>query len=307
MNTKFIHIGCHKCGSTFIQGEVLPKLKHITPVSFMEGHPVAEDMDYLVQCGELYYDTHKAEDGIQAKLKASSNICLSSEALSGTGVGVLGAGHQIPHIASRLRRVFGEVPVLILIRNQKSAIESLYKDDVKYGFLMDYEGWFTSRTNSQQLNYFKYSPLIECYQKCFGEQNVKVFLFEELFSRKTIETILQDFDIEHEGMDDIDFNRKFNDAYSSPSLIVARWVNRLFGSKLTYGVGIGRDPGLRAYNFWRYSLSRKVDTMAEKWNVPKPKYDFKGYGKLLRGLFQEDNKRTEKLTGKQLKAHGYIV
>ena len=41
-NRTFIHIGCHKAGSTFVQEELLQKLKNIKPITFFNKNEYLE-------------------------------------------------------------------------------------------------------------------------------------------------------------------------------------------------------------------------------------------------------------------------
>lgn len=305
MNVKFIHIGCHKCGSTFLQAEVWPKIKGLKPLQYLHDYPIYEEMEYLVRCGELYYEQNKVEKAIHNKIAHYGDICLSSEAFSGTDSQILGAGQQIKYIAERLRSIFGKTKILIVIRNQKKIIPSLYLDDVKYGYMVNFKQWIQWRLDTYGLNYFKYAPMIECYMNLFGKGNVKAILFEELFMIETIQSILKDFDLNSEGIETIDFSKRFNEAYSAPSLAVAKAVNRLFGSKLTYGSIYGPAP-VKMYNLWRYHGAPVLDRLSQKLNIPSPQCDFEGYNKLLYDYFHEDNKKSSLLIGKDLSKFGYV-
>jgi len=306
MNTKFIHVGCHKCGSTFLQREVFPKLKNIKTLTFVEENPLSEEINYLTQCGELYYKHSYVEKNIHEKLKDFDDICLSSEGFSGTNNFILGTGHQIKYIASRLKRIFGKTKILIIIRNQKKSLPSLYKDDIKYGYLLDFKQWIQYRYDSCSLNYFKYSYLIECYQKYFGIDNVKVVLFESLFNKQTFDQLSIDLNINPSFIESINLKRKFNESYTWPSLIVAKLLNRHFGSKLTHGVTFGKSNSLRIYNWWRYNYSRKIDRLSKIVGINDPNYDFENYNNILYELYHDDNKRVSKLLNVNLLDYNYV-
>lgn len=305
MNVRFIHIGCHKCGSTFLQAEVWPKIKGLKPLQYLHDYPIYEEMEYLIRCGELYYEEDKIKKAIHDKIAQYEDVCLSSEAFSGTDSGILGQGHQIKYIAERLHTIFGATKILIVIRDQRKALPSLYLDDVKYGYLTDFKQWIHWRLNTCGLNYFKYAPMIECYMNLFGKGNVKVVLFEELFKIETIQRILDDFDLNSEGIKTIDFSKRFNEAYSAPSLAVARVVNILSGSKLTYGSIYGPAP-VKMYNLWRYKCAPVVDRLSKKLNIPAPKCNFDGYDEILYEQFHESNMRVSEIIGKDLTKYGYV-
>ena len=54
----YLHIGCHKSGSTFLQKEVLPNLKNISTSTFYDYHDrdIFEKLLYICRCADIYYD-----------------------------------------------------------------------------------------------------------------------------------------------------------------------------------------------------------------------------------------------------------
>ena len=202
-NKTFIHIGCHKAGSTFIQGELLQKLNNIKPVTYFNKKDYLEnEFLYISQCADIYYD-NKVENSISKYYSEFQNIFISTEGFSGTGYNVFTGGFLIESIAKRLSNIFPDAKILIVIRNQKEAIESYFKDDVKYGYLSNFEAWFNWRLNTYQLNYFKYFNLVKTYQKIFGRDNVKVLLFENLFDFEYLNKSLKEFGVNVSGIDQL--------------------------------------------------------------------------------------------------------
>jgi len=304
-NKTCIHVGCHKCGSTFLQVEVLPKLKNITAITFYEDDFLLDEMLYLCQCAELYYDQN-IENKIRSSIEGFSRIFISSEAFSGTGYNVFTGGYLVKTIAKRLKRIFGTAKIFIVIREQKACIESYYRDDVKYGFLGDFEKWFEWRYENCQLNYFKYYPLVKCYADIFGISNVSVLLFEQLFETQMLIRKLCELNIDTEGIQNINFKRRFNESYSPLSFRMTFNINRFFGSKLSHGVTFGKDPRLYVYNLWRYNLSKRVDKVSYALGIKKIKFGFSGYEEQLHDMFHEGNRELSLLTGENLFKFGYV-
>jgi len=305
MNIKFIHVGCHKCGSTFLQEEVWPRIKGLTPFIYGQNYSICDEMEYLVRCGELYYFLDKIKKSVHDKISQYKDVCLSSESFCGIDYAVLGTGHQVKYIPKRLLDIFGKTKILIVIRNQMKILPSFYLDFVRYGYLLNFKEWIDWLFQTYSYNYFKYSYVINCYIKSFGRENVKVVLFEELFNRDTIRDILEEFMIDPNNLNDVDFNKKRNEAYSLPSLVIAKIINRRFGSKLVYGAGPGPSP-VKIYNFFRFRCAPLIDSISKKLRVPSPKYYFEGYHEILYELFSEDNKRVSEIISKDLKGYGYI-
>lgn len=302
-NKTFIHVGCHKAGSTFFQAELLPKLVNLNTITFYDGdkNKSLDDFLYISQCADLYYEK-AAEIRLIKKFKNLKNIFISSEAFSGTGYNIFTGGFLIKSIAQRLHNIFPNGKIVIIIRNQKDAIESYYKDDIMYGYLGDFESWFKWRLNNHQLNYFKYLQLIDTYMSIFGKKNVKVLLFEKIFEVNYIKKNFEEFGVEINGIQNVNFQKMYNETYSSISLKIAPLINRFFGSKLTHGVNFGKDNRIKVYNLWRYQLSNYFNKLSKK----RIFFNFDDYDNLLKINFQKNNNQLSKLININLKKNGYI-
>ena len=304
-NETFIHIGCHKTGSTFIQGELLQKLNNIKPVTYFNKKDYLEnEFLYISQCADIYYD-NKVENSISKYYSEFQNIFISTEGFSGTGYNVFTGGFLIESIAKRLSNIFPDAKILIVIRNQKEAIESYFKDDVKYGYLSNFEAWFNWRLNTHQLNYFKYFNLVKTYQKIFGRDNVKVLLFENLFDFEYLNKSLKEFGVNVSGIENVDFNKSFNKTYSPLTLKLTPIINRFFGSKLSHGVTFGDDPRLKVYNFWRNNISNQLDKISFKFGLKKNNFNFPGYENLIYDQFHSDNLRLSEIIDTDLSKYNY--
>ena len=301
-----IHIGCHKAGSTWLQADVFPKIKDLDAITFYKENPIENEINYMQTCGEPYYEKLLIEQNVVNYLNGKKNVIISSEGFSGAGnTTLLGMGHQVRPICKRILDMFGRCQILIVIRNQRSALFSLYRDDIKLGYVMTFKNWIEARDSCFALNYFKYSGLIKTYLENFGKDNVKVILFEELFEKKTIDSILNGYGLRHLGTDDIDYKKKYNIGYGPLSLTTSRIINRLLNTKLNKGLGLGRHVNLRTYNYWRYNLSRRIDKLNSVFKLKKFSKSFDGYESILKRLYHDDNNRVSKLISKNLIDYEY--
>ena len=205
-----------------------------------------------------------------------------------------------------MHRVFPNGKVIIIIRNQKDAVESYYKDDIKLGFLGDYKSWLEYRANSYQLNYFKYYNMIKIYFEIFGKKNVNVILFEKLFHKDYLKNNLENFGLDTSGIENVNFNKKYNKTYLPLTLKITPLINRIFGSKLTHGVAHGNDPRLRVYNLWRNYLSKYFNKLSLFVKMKKFNLEFSGYDNFLNDQFHTDNEKLSELIDIDLKKYGYF-
>lgn len=301
---RLIHIGCHKCGSTFIQDEVFRKLRN--PWAVHPGHTkgfldLLREWFDLVYCADPYFETEK--DRVYSAIRSritSPEAILSWEGFSGHG-SALGQGYHIPHIARRLRELYPEAGILIIIRNQRTFIASIYKDDVTYGITVPFREWFEWRERYSAHNYVKYSVLIETYQRLFGRSRVRVLLFEELFSEEVFRRLFEEFGVDPAGLEHVDFRRRHNPSFGRLAFLGTLLVNRFAGSKLNL---CDRESWL--YGRWRWRYAPKIDRWAKRWAWNRLSFDFPGLDERLRKLYHEDNLRTSELIGRDLQAVGYV-
>lgn len=295
---KFIHIGHHKCGSTFIQYEVLPKIEDLHPMPFIDTGcitPFHKELMYLIRCDNLFFDIEK----IRPAFQFPDFDCISYESFVGHGTMEARAGHQISQVAHRLHELFGETYILFIIRNQKTFIPSLYRDDLKFGYVCDFEDWFRRRLLFSQLNWCRFAPIIQQYQNIFGENKVKVVCFEDLFKTETLHDIFNSFGISSKGLEKVQFDRVLNPGLSPLAQTLTRLVNRSFGSKANMGKG-------RVYATWRQYGIPWANRLSARFGMHHKKLNFAGYDDLMRELYHEDNLTTSQLTGLDLHSKGYL-
>lgn len=305
LNVKCIHIGCHRCGSTFIQKRVLTRLTRITPLTYDINHGILKELTYLVLCGDLYYDAGKIRGPIRERLAGLDNIVVSLDSFSGLDEG-LGPGYQMSYVPGRLHDIFGETGILVIVRNQESCLSSFYRSIVRKGCLASFKVWIRNQHKDHHLDFLKYSRLIQAYADVFGKANVEVVLFEELFRRETFERMLSRFGIETAGLDAVDLDRRENESLTGPTLTMTRFVHHMTGSKLTHRVNVGEEPSLRAYNWWRYRIAPRLNSLCVRMGFSSTSFEFDGYREFLRDLYHEDNRRLSEWIGRDLAPYGYV-
>lgn len=174
----FIHPGFPKCGSTFLQNSIFsihPQVDYIGPESW--DNRGFNSMFMNVKTADYNPDAVRALFSSAGKTRI-----LSVETLLGDPYLNPMAGEVY---AKRLKDTFPHAKILLFIRSQPEALESLILQWVKTGWTgrMGVTDFFKPKkfyTDILQfdLSYFKYSQTIKLYQTYFGKENVKVFLFE---------------------------------------------------------------------------------------------------------------------------------
>jgi hypothetical protein len=299
INVKFLHVGHHKCGSSFLQYEVLPKIKGLQdlPGKRKDGKSNAELRQAWIRMitqSDMYFDFEKT---VRPFYDVDFN-CISNEGFVGFGSSEASAGLQVQQTAERLHRLFGDTKILIVIRNQKSILRSMYIDDIEYGLSVPFRKWIEGRAVRSQLDWFRFSGIVETYQKLFGAGNVKVVRYEDLFNVNTLEEIFTSFEISSDGLETVDFGRRVNQSMAAPTLAASKVVNRLIGTRANWADGL-------AYKYWIAYAQPALNRVSDLLHVKKPNLYYNGYNELLAEQFHDDNRRTSELIGMDLHEHGY--
>jgi hypothetical protein len=175
----FLHVGYPKCASTFLQKKIFsphPDIDYIGPETGVNRN-----------FNELFFNTTESLYDPEAVrncfLKNGKTKLLSIETLVGDGF--------TSHIngdfyARRLSETFPNAKIIIIVRNQENAIESLVMQWIKSGW----SGKFSPNDFFKQIklyteqvgfdyDLFKYTRTINYYRRLFGSNNVHVLFFED--------------------------------------------------------------------------------------------------------------------------------
>jgi hypothetical protein len=184
-----VHVGMARTGTTWLQKHVFANSPHL----FTPADPSLPPMERAKQLGrrlckddkerlvsELDFDVAAFRRECDAILvPASQRAVISSERLSGS---VLSGGFDRAIISRRIKAVFPNARILLVIREQRALLMSMYIQYLKYG------GWhmiedFVDPPSDGRLpcftpSYLMYDRLISLYQESFGKANVLVLPYE---------------------------------------------------------------------------------------------------------------------------------
>jgi len=188
MIDNIIHIGFPKTGTTSLQKGYF--LQH--PDFIFQGQPCISDklrrlveLDILTK-SELEYDHETVTGGFQdeiavlRKQKPGKVFVFSHEALTYRTESFT---TDMAEIARRLHDIFGEAKIVITIRRQDEMFCSLYQQAVQGGCYVSFSNYLDYYMGVYYMSFLpllKYIPLINCYEKLFGKENVLVQCFEKM-------------------------------------------------------------------------------------------------------------------------------
>jgi sulfotransferase family protein len=188
-----IHIGFPKTGTTWLQHAVIPRLSRVASL----GKPASVDVRYyywfqdLLACDSFAFDPIVFRDRFAALNEvnrgalAARDVKLASfELLSGE----LYTGQDSKALLDRLHAIFGDVKIVITIREQAAMVESIYRHYVASGGSLHVREFVYKIMspcvdvwgNRYLLQRFQYDRTTEYCRGRFGAENVCVVPFELL-------------------------------------------------------------------------------------------------------------------------------
>lgn len=182
----FLHVGFPKTATTTLQNNLFCNLQDFDII----GQPFSRDnieMQRIVQsitdCESMEYKHENVCGQFGPFLTDRSKLLISEEAFS-TGSSLSGRVDRM-EIAFRLAKLFPDAKILIVLREQKSIIKSVYLQRLKIdpNFNLGFNEWFCKNiAESHKENIFQYfffDKFICLYENFFDLKNVKVLLFEQ--------------------------------------------------------------------------------------------------------------------------------
>ena len=178
-----IHVGYQRTGSTWLQKHLFAGENTGFCSPFQKGGDI---MDRLVLVHPFEFD---AEDhrpyfsNILGKVGASGLIpVVSSERMIGSSIC---GGFDAMQMAERLHSVFETPRILLVVREQRSLILSLYKTYLRAGGIMPIDDFLDPPEKGRgfiphfSLGHFRFEKIIKYYDKLFDRENVLVLAYEK--------------------------------------------------------------------------------------------------------------------------------
>jgi hypothetical protein len=228
----YIHLGLHKTASTFFQRKFYPNHHEFNYLHLRDKNTLGAFNQYVLRENDLFFKEEKAIEFFyqnldQEKLYNEKRITLCEEQFS--GFPLLDAYNR-KRIFDRLHLIFPKAKYILVLRNQRDFIISMYAEYLKKGGQESFTN-FLSVSNTHlnfsrgtYLHYYKYYDYIS---SVVGINNIQILYYEDLIDtpKYFFEIILNYFEVDF----DIDLsilNRKENVSFSSSEYEKVRFLNR---------------------------------------------------------------------------------
>lgn len=302
-----IHIGFPKTASTWFQRAFYP---HVTQPRYVDRALVNAA---LLHANALTFDGAEARRTLDLPEGEAGILC--EEGLCGYlhNGGVLGMESRV--IADQLHATFPEARIVIFIRSQPRILVAAYQQYVRAGgtygphryfFPQDYLIGPNAVAYKQprfDIDFFRYSPLIEHYERLFGRDRVHVFLFEE-FQRGGLDWLREyagtlDLDVEWSA---ISLAPKLS-SYGLPLTWLARFLALFSARSVLDKRHLIHIPG------WHKARRRILETLNRTGLFGRPPSLEQLVGRdtasWLNGYYAADNRHLVDHRGLALADHGY--
>lgn len=251
-----VHVGYQKAGSTWLQQNFFSKLPDVNTVI---SPPFVREIKNVSD--PKFAFNRLAKEIVKLKKSEEINI-FSSEGFIG---GVLAPGNMgvWDRTCNRLKLFFPEAKIIIIIRNQHSILNSIYKHEIRMGYGYSFDSFYRNHCLFNGiLDMLDFFTIVRYYMKNF--EAVKVIPFESLFSCETVKGLCE-FIGREDISEELDFSEKLNSGFGAWSLNITKMINARFPTKLQ------QFENLFVYPRWRYSWSRKIDALERKFCSGKRK------------------------------------
>jgi hypothetical protein len=310
-----IHIGYHKTGSSWLQRFVFSAKAGAGFTRFDKGRDGPINT-LIVSPNALDFDADAARGRFTELIGGATERGLtpvvSSERLSGhpfTG------GYDSKDLAERLAAVFPDGRVLIVIREQREAVLSTYRQYVKAGGpwklrqFLDPPVDTRTRIRLFDSRHFAYHRLIRTYQRLYGEDRVLVLPYELLRTEpKRFVTSIAGFAgaaLPEGFVDSLPVDARPNLASSAVATRAKRVANRLIARSDLNPAPLIAAPRLDAIARRHMGV---LDRLVPGFVASRlERRDRDRVSKAVGDRFEDSNRATCDLCGLDLAARGYSV
>lgn len=264
----------------------------------------------LIDPGPFAFDTAAALAVIESAVAAAPGLIpvISSEALAGN---MFCGGYNGKECIDRVAELAPGASVLLVVREQRALIRSLYKSLVTWGMPHSIERLLNPvepRLSPQfNLDFLRFDQRVSYYQQLFGAERVKVLAYESfadnpegfLTELAVFASVPADF-ANRPGEAPVE--RRVNSGQTLTNLYLQRWLNYFFHSGPFNYAGLWRADDTAWVRRIQRSRRNPLPRFMDNWFEARFANTVATH---TAGEFADSNRRLQKLTGLDLASFGY--
>lgn len=267
---------------------------------------------FLIDATPFTFKTDKAMSWVEKSLRETPNSANLQQLI--TGESLVGhthcGGYNAKINADRLKELCPQAKILIVVREQKATIRSLYKTFVIWGMPHSIDRILKpvepNLSPQFHLDFLRYDLLVAYYQQLYGKDQVLVLPYE-LFADDGAGFLRKIFDfcaIENaeEKIKKLPINRKVNRGQTLVNLLIERWRNYFFLSTPFNYAGLFKPTEAGLKKRIARSKNNPFPSFMDNWFESRFKQKVDAQ---CAGQFAESNRQLQKITGLDLKKYGY--
>lgn len=299
-----IHIGYHKAASTVLQDQIFglkdgifappDEPRHALVHRFVVPQPMCFDAD----AARVHYDPDRGRADADGRV-----FVLSHERFSGYPPA---GGFDSTIIADRLQRSFPDARILMVVREQRASILSMYSQYVTDGGDLSLRDYLTPREPYLKRmpgfspEFYRYDRLLSHYRELFGATRVLCLPVEE-FARDPTGFLARLYRfVGHDGPPPPTGSQ--NVKRSAAFQILQRHVNRLSMNELSPGRGFPLGSARRRFGGLSRHLGPKLTSNIDSRLEARMK---RVIAHRFAGHFADSNSRLSEMIGFDLADYGY--
>ncbi|HUE92483.1 sulfotransferase domain-containing protein [Pseudomonas sp.] len=312
-NAPLVHIGYPKSLSKWLQKNLfIPEMGFIKCLNPELVH------ELLVSKKPFQFDCQAIQGKVNFAIARANKILpppqaiqlvpvVTSEALVGN---MFCGGFDAELLAQRLVHSFPQAKILIVVREQRQMIRSLFSTAVAWGIPHKIEDFLSPRDENIapqfSCEYLFYDALVSYYQEIFSKDRVVVVPYELFKSDPAafVGKIMQLYPTTYNSVNfsNLPFNAVVNQGQTAIETNAQRFLNSCFlRTPFNYsGWFNDRDSWRLVRNTWRAPLSKTNYLVSCLETRLAKKIE-----RLTMGRFSDSNKRLSQLTGMDFSAFGY--
>lgn len=311
LKAPLIHIGFPRSASTWLQSYLFNQEHGFAKIM----GPIDVQLN-LIDPPAFAFEPDKSKAFIGQKTADIEGLknrvpVITSEALCGSA---FGGGYDGKELADRLHMVCPDGRILIIVREQKALIFSLYALIIQWGLPHSMKQFLNpvGPRIAPQFNYewLQYDRIVSYYHDIFGKHRVLVLPFEQFTTEperfiKSLNAFSGNWQYSEGDSHDLPFNIKSNSNPMYLRLVFQRWINYVFLSSAFNYSGFIKDTKKSSLLKYIRACQGIPDVFPNFVNERAKKGCQKYIEEEARGKFAESNRKLNDLVNLDLSTYGY--